>query len=328
MTTIPPSYMNYSYAPQSVQAVVPTAGNATNSAVMSQANSLQQSVVQQPLNTTTPPQLQQIQQQYVGQLQQATPTAQADPLATSDLSTTAGINAMVANASRAADVLIAQQAQAQQIQAVAPAVAPQVVSPAQQVQPASTPVAQTVNTQGILTQQQQQLATVQPTTASTSTNANPQSQSQQMAPTIGSSDGQGNILWRNPQGQLQWMPEAQVLAMYQAGKETGGSVQLPDGTWAKKTTVESVIEKLKTRATAQELLANGTITADQFKTLGGTQDLSKVLNQSVADRNQKARERMKAAVGEGASATSLDQLGGASPYSSFSPSAGGGSETG
>ncbi|MFN9691458.1 MAG: hypothetical protein ACK551_05090 [Vampirovibrionales bacterium] len=325
MTTIPPSYMNYSYAQQPVQAVAPTAGNATNSAVMSQANSLQQSP---PLNTTTPPQLQQIQQQYVNQIPPtAMPTAPVDPLGQSNLSTPGDINSWVANASRAADVLIAQQAQAQaqQTQAVAPAVAPQVVSPAQQVLPATTPLGQTVTGQVVQAQEQQQMTTVPPTTASSSTNANPQSQPQQTAPQVGQSDGQGNILWRNPQGQLQWMPEAQVLAMYQAGKETGGSVQLPDGTWAKKTTVESATAKIQARLKLKELLDQGKITPDDFKLAGGDQDLSGILGSTQQTKNAKALARMKEAA---SGSRDIADLGGASPYSSFSPSAGGGSETG
>ncbi len=314
MTTIPTSYMNYSFAQQPVHAGAPTAGTATNSALMPQANSLQQPVVQQPLNTTTPPQLQQIQQAYVGQLQQATPTAQADPLATSDLSTTAGINAMVANASRAADVLIAQQAQAQ---AVAPAVAPQVVSPTQQVQPATTPVAQTVNTQVAQTQQQQQLATVQPTTASSSTNANPLSQSQQTAPQVGQSDGQGNILVRQG-NQLVWVNEKDFLANSENALATGAnqrSVKIGDA-WFNTATAQSAVEKLKMRLTAQELLANGTIDEKTFFNLGGNQDLTKILGSSQASRKRMERPAS-------ASETSIADLGGANPFGDFKPSAGG-----
>jgi hypothetical protein len=321
--------MNYSYAPQSVQAVVPTAGNATNSALMPQANSLQQPVVQQPLNTTTPPQLQQIQQQYVSQIPTtATPTAPVDRLGSIDTSTVGGINDFVAAAYQESQKYT--QVPQAQVQAVAPAVAPQAVQPAQQVQPASTPVAQTVNTQVAQTQQQQQMTTVQPTANTATQNQlayNPQTTAQQpQTPTEGMSDGKGNIVMRNRQtGQFEWRRQEDVLAMYQAGKGTGGSVQLPDGTWAKKTTVDSATAKITARLKLKELLDQGKITPDDFKLAGGDQDLSGILGSTQQTKNAKALARMKEAA---SGPRDIAELGGASPYSSFTSSAGGGSETG
>jgi hypothetical protein len=317
--------MNYSYAPQSVQAVVPTAGNATNSAVMSQANSLQQPVVQQPLNTTTPPQLQQIQQQYVSQIPTtATPTAPVDRLGSIDTSTVGGINDFVAAAYQESQKYT--QVPQAQVQAVAPAVAPQAVQPTQQVLPATTPLGQTQVPQ-------QTTQTVQPATGTatqTQVASNPQvatttaQQTQQLKE--GMSDGQGRILMRNRQtGQFEWRRQEDVLAMYQAGKGTGGSVQLPDGTWAPKAIVDSATAKITARLKLKELLDQGKITPGDFKLAGGDQDLSGILGSTQQTKNAKALARMKEAA---SGSRDIADLGGASPYSSFSPSAGGGSETG
>jgi hypothetical protein len=311
--------MNYSYAPQSVQAVVPTAGNATNSAVMSQANSLQQSVVQQPLNTTTPPQLQQIQQQYVSQIPTtATPTAPVDRLGSIDTSTVGGINDFVAAAYQESQKYT--QVPQAQVQAVAPAVAPQAVQPTQQVLPATTPLGQTQVPQ-------QTTQTVQPATGTatqTQVASNPQvatttaQQTQQLKE--GMSDGQGRILMRNRQtGQFEWRPQEEVLAMYQAGKQTGGSVQLPDGTWVKEATVKSAIAKLEGRLAVDELVRKGAIDPQKAELLYAGQKLDDILAQATRKRMERPTS---------ASETSLADLGGSSAYNSFTSSAGGGSETG
>jgi hypothetical protein len=309
--------MNYSYAQQPVQAVAPTAGNVTNSALMPQANSLQQSVVQQPLNTTTP-QLQQIQQQYVSQIPTtATPTAPVDRLSLINTSTVGGIDQFVKEAYNMSQAYTTPQVQAQ---AVAPAVAPQVVSPAQQVLPATTPLGQTQVPQ-------QTTQTVQPATGTatqTQVASNPQvatttaQQTQQLKE--GMSDGQGRILMRNRQtGQFEWRLQEEVLAMYQAGKQTGGSVQLPDGTWVKEATVKSAIAKLEGRLAVDELVRKGAIDPQKAELLYAGQKLDDILAQATRKRMERPTS---------ASETSLADLGGFSAYSSFTSSAGGGSETG
>ena len=328
MTTIPPSYMNYV---QPAQTVAPTQGTPANATNLYQQqsqqlmNNTQQATQPQLVNTTNAPALANTQGQFINQLQQQnqattampTPAAPVDRLGLIDTSTVGGIDQFVKQAYHMSQAYT--QAPQAPAQAVAPAVAPQVVSPAQQVAPATTPVAQTVNTQGILTQQQQQLATVPPTTASTSTNANPQSQPQQTAPQAGQSDGQGNILWRNPQGQLQWMPEQEVLAMYQGGTEYRGKIQLPNGTWIDKTTAERVKEKIGARLQLAKLKQDGKISDQEFKLAGGDQDLSGILGSTQQTKNEKALARMKEAA---SGPRDIADLGGASPYSSFSPSAG------
>jgi hypothetical protein len=318
--------MNYSYAPQSVQAVVPTAGNATNSAVMSQANSLQQPVVQQPLNTTTPPQLQQIQQQYVSQIPTtATPTAPVDRLGSIDTSTVGGINDFVAAAYQESQKYT--QVPQAQVQAVAPAVAPQAVQPTQQVLPATTPLGQTQVPQ-------QTTQTVQPATGTatqTQVASNPQvatttaQQTQQLKE--GMSDGQGRILMRNRQtGQFEWRPQEEVLAMYSGGTEYRGKILLADGkTWVDEITARRVKEKIEARLQLAKLKQDGKISDQEFKLAGGDQDLSGILGSTQQTKNAKALARMKEAA---SGSRDIADLGGASPYSSFSPSAGGGSETG
>jgi hypothetical protein len=319
MSTIQP---NYNYATQPVQAVAPTAGTPNNT--VNPYQQYQQPVnytQQQPVNTSNPAQLQQMQQQYVQQVQAQQPQQQAPVQQTTttapqhDVSTPDSINAMVKSFSNEADALIAKT-QAQQVQ------------PQQQVQP-------TPQTTTQVDQTQVQATTVQPaagTTTPTPVASNPQvattTQPQQTKPpTAGASDGQGNILMSDPQtGQSKWVPEQEVLAMYQNGSnENRGKVQLPDGSWVDKSTVERVTEKLNARLQLQTLLDQGKITPEEFKLAGGEQDLSGILGTSVASRNEKARERMKAAVGGGASGTSLADVGGnANPYSGFTPSAGGG----
>lgn len=322
MTTIPQSNYNYTnYATLPVPAVAPTAGTPNNAVNPNQQ--YQQPInytQQQPVNPTTtdPAQLQRMQQEYLRQMQsQQQATAPEDTLRLGDLSPS-GINDWMKDVSSQADALIAKTT-------VPPA--PQQIQ--QPVQQTTTQVAQTQVPQ-------QTTQTVQPATGTatqTQVASNPQvatttAQPQQSKPlTVGSSDGQGNILMSNPQtGQLQWMPEEQALTMYQNGSnENRGKVQLQDGSWVDKSTVERVTEKLQARLKLKELLDQGKITPEEFKLAGGEQDLSSILGGAVADRNAKARERMKAAVGGGASETSLADLGGASsPYERFTPSAGGG----
>jgi hypothetical protein len=305
MTTIQPNY-NY-MTQQPIQTVAPTAGTPNNMVNPNQPQTTytQQPVQQQVVNTTDPAQLQQIQQrqqqlqqQYVGQIPQTTPQQQTSTAPQYDVSTPSSINRMVQDFSNEANDLITKTN-------VPPA--PQQIQ--QPVQQTTTQVAQT------------QVAS-NPQVATTT------AQPQQSKPlTVGSSDGQGNILMSNPQtGQLQWMPEEQALTMYQNGSnENRGKVQLQDGSWVDKSTVERVTEKLQARLKLKELLDQGKITPEEFKLAGGEQDLSSILGGAVADRNAKARKRMEAAVGGGASETSLADLGGASsPYESFTPSAGGG----
>jgi hypothetical protein len=323
MTTIQPNYMTQ----QPIQTVAPTAGTPNHMVNPNQPQTTytQQPVQHQVVNTTDPAQLQQIQQrqqqlqqQYVGQIPQTTPQQQTSTAPQYDVSTPSSINRMVQDFSNEANDLITKTN-------VPPA--PQQIQ--QPVQQTTTQVAQTQVPQ-------QTTQTVQPATGTatqTQVASNPQvatttAQPQQSKPlTVGSSDGQGNILMSNPQtGQLQWMPEEQALTMYQNGSnENRGKVQLQDGSWVDKSTVERVTEKLQARLKLKELLDQGKITPEEFKLAGGEQDLSSILGGAVADRNAKARERMKAAVGGGASETSLADLGGASsPYERFTPSAGGG----
>ncbi|MFN7311734.1 MAG: hypothetical protein ACK5T0_10285 [Vampirovibrionales bacterium] len=309
MTTIQP---NYNYATQPVQAVAPTTGTPNNT--VNPYQQYQQPVnytQQQPVNTSNPAQLQQLQQQYVIQIPQTTPQQQTTTAPTSNDTSPEGINEMVKQFSREADYWVAdanaRKAQEDQLK--------------QQQQQVQTPTAQVAQTQV-------QPTTVQPatgTTTQTPVASNPQvattTQPQQTKPpTVGSSDGQGNILMSDPQtGQSKWVPEQEVLAMYQNGSnENRGKVQLPDGSWVDKSTVERVTEKLNARLQLKTLLEQGKITPEEFKLAGGEQDLSPILGPSVASRNQKARERMKAAVGDVASEKSLN------PYSGFTPSAGGG----
>ena len=326
MTTIQP---NYNYATQPVQAVAPTTGTPNNT--VNPYQQYQQPVnytQQQPVNTSNPAQLQQMQQQYVSQIPQATDPA--DRLGSIDTSTVEGIDEFVKEAYNMSKAYT--QAPQAQAQAVAPAVAPQAVQPTQQVAPATTPVAQNVNTQVAQTQQQQQINTVQPPTGTGTQNQlayNPQTTQPQQTkpPTVGSSDGQGNILMSDPQtGQLQWMPQEQVLAMYQnSSNGNRGKVQLPNGSWVDKSTAESAVAKLEGILEARKLADSGVINEEQLKRLVGDQDLIGILGPSVESRNEKARERMKAAVDGGASGTSLADVGGnANPYSGFTPSAGGG----
>jgi hypothetical protein len=232
-------------------------------------------------------------------------------------STVGGINDFVREAYNMSQAYTTPQVQAQ---AVAPAVAPQVVSPAQQVLPATTPLGQTQVPQ-------QTTQTVQPATGTatqTQVASNPQvatttaQQTQQLKE--GMSDGQGRILMRNRQtGQFEWRPQEEVLAMYQAGKQTGGSVQLPDGTWVKEATVKSAIAKLEGRLAVDELVRKGAIDPQKAELLYAGQKLDDILAQATRKRMERPTS---------ASETSLTDLGGFSAYSSFTSSAGGGSEAG
>jgi hypothetical protein len=270
------------------------------------------------VNTSNPAQLQQMQQQYVSQIPQATPQQQTTTAPTSNDTSPEGINEMVKQFSREADYWVAdanaRKAQEDQLK--------------QQQQQVQTPTAQVAQTQV-------QPTTVQPatgTTTQTPVASNPQvattTQPQQTKPpTVGSSDGQGNILMSNPQtGKLEWRRQEDVLAMYQNGSnENRGKVQLPDGSWVDKSTAESAVAKLEGILEARKLADSGVINEEQLKRLVGDQDLIGILGPSVESRNKKARERMKAAVDGGASGTSLADVGGnANPYSGFTPSAGGG----
>jgi hypothetical protein len=326
MTTIPPNNFNYVQPTQTVAPTQGTPANATNlyQQQSQQMNNTQQATQPQLVNTTNASALANAQGQYIQAITPtATPTAPVDRLGLINTSTVGGINDFVREAYNMSQAYTTPQVQAQ---AVAPAVAPQVVSPTQQVQPASTPVAQTVNTQVAQTQQQQQMTTVQPTTASSSTNANPLSQSQQTAPQVGQSDGQGNILWRNPQGQLQWMPQQELMKMYEGGTAYKGKILLADGkTWVDEETARRVKEKIEARLQLAKLKQDGKISDQEFKLAGGDQDLSGILGSTQQTKNAKALARMKEAA---SGSRDIADLGGASPYSSFSPSVGGGSETG
>ncbi len=299
MTTIQP---NYNYATQPVQAVPPTAGTPNNMVDPNQPYQQPVNYTQQPpVNSTNPNALANMQGQYVNQLQQQT-VPQTTTAPQYDVSSPDSINAMVKGFSYEADALIAKTTM--------PTAPQQVQQTTTQQQTTVLPATGT---------------TTQPPVASNPPVATTTQPQQTKPPTVGSTDGQGNILMSTQTG-LQWVPEQQALAMYQNGSnENGGKIQLPDGTWVDKTMVDRVTEKLQARLKLKELLDQGKITPEEFKLAGGEQDLSGILGASVADRNEKARARMKAAVGEGASGTSLADLGGdANPYSNFTASAGGG----
>ena len=229
----------------------------------------------------------------------------------------AEINAFVGAAFNEANGLIAQstaqQAQQQQAQLL-PQQQLQVQQPQTLVQPQATPttVAPSASVAGL------QVPT-QPTAPAT-----PPLQA-------GQSDGKGNILVPMPQtGQLAWVPEAQLLQMYQqaaTAPEQQGKVQLPNGQWVSKATVGLVLAKLQARLTLQRLKEGGKISDDDFYKAGGTQDLKEVLaagQNSHAKKALERREQMK----QYAESTRASIQEGQNPYASLGGTGGGGADVG
>ena len=228
----------------------------------------------------------------------------------------AEINAFVGAAFNEANGLIAQstaqQAQQQQAQLLQQQQL-QVQQPQTLAQPQATPttVAPSVSVAGL------QVPT-QPTAPAT-----PPLQA-------GQSDG-NNILVPMPQtGQLMWVPEAQLLQMYQqaaTAPEQQGKVQLPNGQWVSKATLDAVLAKLQARLTLKELLAKGTITPEQFQQAGGNQDLKEVLAAGQKSKEDKILAKRKEAQ-EYARSTQESIMSSQNPYASLGGTGGGGADVG
>ena len=201
------------------------------------------------------------------------------------------------------------------------------------------PQAQLLPQQQLQVQQPQTLVQPQatPTTAAPSVSvAGLQVPTQPTAPATpplqaGQSDGKGNILVPMPQtGQLAWMPEAQLLAMYQqatTAPEQQGKVQLPNGQWVSKATLDAVLAKLQARLTLKDLLAKGTITPEQFQQAGGNQDLKEVLAAGQKSKEDKILAKRKEAQ-EYARSTQESIMSSQNPYASLGGTGGGGADVG
>jgi hypothetical protein len=206
-------------------------------------------------------------------------------------------------------------------------------------QQAQQPQAQLLPQQQLQIQQPQTLAQPQatPTTVAPSASvAGLQVPTQPTAPATpplqaGQSDGNGNILVQMPQtGQLAWVPEAQLLAMYQkatTAPEQLGKVQLPNGQWVSKATAEAALARLQALLTLKRLKEEGKISDDDFYKAGGTQDLKEVLaagQKSQADKARARREEMK----QYAESTRASIQEGQNPYASLGGTGGGGADVG
>jgi hypothetical protein len=208
------------------------------------------------------------------------------------------------------------------------------LSPPQQPQ---QPQAQLLPQQQLQVQQPQTLVQPQatPTTVAPSASvAGLQVPTQPTAPATpplqaGQSDGQGNILVQMPTG-LAWVPEAQLLQMYQqaaTAPEQQGKVQLPNGQWVSKATLDAVLAKLQARLTLKELLAQGTITPEQFEQAGGNQDLKEVLAAGQKSQADKILAKRKEAQ-EYAASTRESIMSSQNPYASLGGTGGGGADVG
>jgi hypothetical protein len=129
---------------------------------------------------------------------------------------------------------------------------------------------------------------------------------------------------------LAWVPEAQLLQMYQqaaTAPEQQGKVQLPNGQWVSKATLDAVLAKLQARLTLKELLAKGTITPEQFEQAGGNQDLKEVLAAGQKSQADKILAKRKEAQ-EYAASTRESIMSSQNPYASLGGTGGGGAYVG
>jgi len=214
------------------------------------------------------------------------------------------INAFVGAAFNEANSLLAQstmlQAQQQQAQ---PQAMPTTVAPSASIAGLQVPT--------------------QPTAPAT-----PTLQAGQSVPQAGQIDG-GNIAVRMPQtGQLAWVPESQLMAMYQqaaTAPEQQGKVQLATGQWVDKATVKTVLDKLQARLTLQRLRKQGQISDDDLEKAGGNQDLQGVL---AAGKKEDTRLAKRREAQEYVASARDSLLGDQNPYASLGGGGGGVADAG
>ena len=311
---------NFQYVPPPQP--VPNIQQNGVTAINPYSNPTNYSVVQSPpmqFNTMDPTQMAQMQQQYVSQIQASQQTTTAPEY---DVSSPSSINEMLKSFSAESNKLI-EEAKAEKAKEA---------QQQKQFQQTTTQVAQVpqqgFTTGAISSQVPNQMSNQMNNSVGMQNQQvanNPQvntAQAQNTAPKVGQSDGQGNILVSDPTtGKLGWVPEEQLLAMYQGGQENRGKIQLPNGTWVDKATLAIAIEKLRARIQLKELVSEGKITKEEADRAGLGQDLSGILGNSQLDKNKASLARMKEAA-SGRADASMEKLGGSSPFANFSPSGG------